>query len=136
MGNGDKYYGTGVVDAVDDADPLNMAEAILVEASLAYARAAASNAALITNSTTQFTAGLDLVNDAAIIAASDNVSSENDEIIASLKIVEDAAVSADTEVAGKTAYAEVAKIVTHIKAILNNHDDVTGAPTISTLGTC
>ena len=68
MGNGDKYYGTGVADAVDAADAPNMA---LVEASLAYARAAASNAALITSSTTQFTAGLDPVNDAAIIAAGD-----------------------------------------------------------------
>ena len=132
MDTGDKYYGSDAVANIDadNAPQVALAEAISgsIAATLEYARTAAANAALITSSTTQFAAGLDPVNDAAIIAASDRISSENDKIIASLKIVEDAAVSD----AATTAFAEVAKIGETYQNILNQYDEVANAPNIST----
>ena len=63
MDTGDKYYGSDVIAAInaDNAPQVALAEAISasIEASLEYARTAASNADLITSNITQHVAGLD-----------------------------------------------------------------------------
>ena len=72
-----KYYGTGVADAVDAADELNMA---VVETTLAYARTVAVNADLYTSSTRDSIAALTLPLDPVVVTARNTIYSSNDVI--------------------------------------------------------
>ena len=138
MDTGDKYYGSGVIAAInaDNAPQVALAEAISasIEASLEYTRTAASNADIITNNVTEYVVSLDTPVDAAVITARDNISGENDKIIASLKIIEDAVASADTEDVATKAFAEVAKIRDFYQSLTQNYDDTGNTTLLSDLG--